>query len=165
MDEQGFRTFYDRTARRLRAYLLGASHDPSLADDLLQEAFLRYLRSGFRSTDEDHCRNYLYRIASNLLRDHFRRCKVRETALREMPSALIGSQAVDVRTDVGRALLELKPRQRQLVWLAHVEGASHHEIGEVLGLRPASVRSLLFRARQRLAKALRARGFGPEAQP
>lgn len=162
MDEHSFRAFYDRVARRLRAYLMGATRDPALADDLLQEAFLRYLRSGFRGEDEDHRRNYLYRIATNLLRDHFRRRKVRESASPPVAPTAAAWNDVVVRADVGRALAELKPRQRQLLWLAHVEGASHHEIGEILGLKPASVRSVLFRARQRLAEILREGGFGSE---
>ena len=165
MDEHRFRAFYDRTARRLRAYLVGATHDPTLADDLLQEAFFRYLRSGFSAEDEDHCKNYLYRIASNLVRDHWRRRKVREAPAEPSRTAIAANDNVDVRTDVGRALQQLKPRQRQLLWLAHVEGASHQEIGEILGLKPASVRSVLFRARQRLAEILRAGGFGPETGP
>ncbi len=73
MDEQSFQLFYDRTARPLRAYLIGACGNPSLADDLLQEAYFRLIRSQFQANDEDHRRNYLFRIATNLLRDHYRR--------------------------------------------------------------------------------------------
>jgi RNA polymerase sigma-70 factor (ECF subfamily) len=58
------------------------------------------------------------------------------------------------------ALRELKPRDRQMLWLAYVEGLSHHEIGQALGLKTQSLRPMLFRARQRLSKVLRAKGFG-----
>ena len=73
MDEAAFHHLYDRTARPLRAYLMRSCGDLALADDLLQEAYLRMLRSGFEGEDDDHRKNYLYRIATNLLRDHFRR--------------------------------------------------------------------------------------------
>jgi RNA polymerase sigma-70 factor (ECF subfamily) len=56
--------------------------------------------------------------------------------------------------DVQRALAKLALRDRQLLWLAHVEGASHREVAAALGLGVASVRVLLFRARRRLAAHL-----------
>ncbi len=73
MDEAAFRRLYQRTVRPLRAYLARCCGDFALADDILQEAYLRFLRSGFEGEDDDHRKNYLYRIATNLMRDHFRR--------------------------------------------------------------------------------------------
>ena len=61
-----------------------------------------------------------------------------------------------------RPLFKLKPRQRQLVWLAHVEGLSHIEVAEVLGVKAASVRLMVFRARKRLAELLREQGYRSE---
>jgi RNA polymerase sigma-70 factor (ECF subfamily) len=49
----------------------------------------------------------------------------------------------------------LKPREREILWLAYAEGASHKEIADVLGLRAPSVRLMLFRARQKMVKLLR----------
>ena len=49
----------------------------------------------------------------------------------------------------------LKPRERELLWLAYAEGASHKEIADMMGLRAGSVRLLLFRARQKMLKLLR----------
>jgi len=48
----------------------------------------------------------------------------------------------------------LKPRERAMLWLAYAEGVSHREIAVVLGLSPASLKPLLFRARRRLAALL-----------
>ena len=70
------------------------------------------------------------------------------------------SEEVQQRADVGAALAKLGLRDRTLLWLAYVEGSNHDEIATVLGLKSASVRSMLFRARQRLAELLRARGLG-----
>jgi RNA polymerase sigma-70 factor (ECF subfamily) len=61
-------------------------------------------------------------------------------------------------------MAELSPRDRQMLWLAYVEGASHREIAKALGLRAASIRSMLFRARQRLAEQLKARGLRPQEE-
>jgi RNA polymerase sigma-70 factor (ECF subfamily) len=49
----------------------------------------------------------------------------------------------------------MRPRDRQLLWLAHAEGYSHREIAEITGLASASVRLLLFRARRKIAHLLR----------
>ncbi|MEP6918987.1 MAG: RNA polymerase sigma factor, partial [Acidobacteriota bacterium] len=73
MDEEAFRGFYDRTARALWAYLSRISGDPHLADDLLQETYFRFLRARVPHEGEAHRRNYLFRIATNLVRDAHRR--------------------------------------------------------------------------------------------
>ena len=46
----------------------------------------------------------------------------------------------------------MKPRERSLLWLAYAQGCSHEEIAEVLGLKKASLKALLFRARKRLLR-------------
>jgi RNA polymerase sigma-70 factor (ECF subfamily) len=48
----------------------------------------------------------------------------------------------------------LKPRERELLWLAYAQGASHREIAEAVGVKTSSVKLLLFRARRRLAGVL-----------
>jgi RNA polymerase sigma-70 factor (ECF subfamily) len=64
---------------------------------------------------------------------------------------------------VWRQLARLTPRDRELLLLAYVEGLTHQEIAEVTGLMRASVRPLLFRARQRFASVLRHAGLAPDA--
>lgn len=164
MDEAAFRHLYHRTARPLRAYLMRAGGDVALADDLVQEAYLRFLRSGFEGEDDDHRKNYLYRIATNLLRDHFRRKRPQTDEVPERDGSPGHDLAIHLKTDVGGAMAELSPRDRQMLWLAYVEGSSHEEIAKALGLRTASVRSMLFRARQRLAKELQTRGLHPRGE-
>lgn len=164
MDEAVFHELYRRTARPLRAYLLRSCGDLALADDLLQETFLRMLRSGFDGDNEDHRRRYLYRIATNLLRDHFRRARPQTDKVPERDESPVHDEAIHLRSDIGGAMAEIGPRDRQMLWLAYAEGASHEEIAEVMQLRPASVRSMLFRARKRLAEVLRSRGIRPAVE-
>jgi RNA polymerase sigma-70 factor (ECF subfamily) len=159
MDEDTFRAFYERTARGVWAYLARVTGDRQLADDLLQETFYRFLRAAATHDNEAHRRNSLYRIATNLARDSRRRSLTRDAAslagddIERVPSGDHAGTTERV-ADITRAMSHLKPRERAMLWLAYAEGASHQEIASVLGLRPASLKAMLFRARQRLAALL-----------
>lgn len=168
MDEQTFRAFYDATGRALWSYLYRASGNATLSDDLMQESYYRFLRVRFSEPDPEYMKNYLFRIATNLLRDHWRHAKVDPPAS-ETREGLQLSQASaraleepSAESDVMRVMQDLKPRERQLLWLAYVEGSSHREIAQLAGLREQSVRGLLFRARAKFAKLLHRRGLRPD---
>jgi RNA polymerase sigma-70 factor (ECF subfamily) len=159
MDEDTFRAFYDRNARGVWAYLARVTGDRHTADDLLQETFYRFLRADSSHDSEAHRRNSLYRIATNLARDARRRSLTRPAASvagHEIEGIAGGDLAgsAERTADFGRAMARLKPRERAILWLAYAEGASHKEIADILGLRTASLKLMLFRARHRLAELL-----------
>ena len=167
MDEDTFRAFYDRTARQVWAYLARITGDRTLADDLLQESYYRFLRAERAFDNESHRRNYLFRIATNLAHDRHRRGRVAVTVPlpeENAPGALSDGRDLaaetERRTDLARAMATLKPREREMLWLAYAQGSSHEEIAEALGLRRSSIKILLFRARRRLASALGANEKG-----
>jgi RNA polymerase sigma-70 factor (ECF subfamily) len=153
MDEDAFRAFYDRTAPSLWAYLSRLSGDRQLADDLLQESYYRLLRARDDFESEAHRRNYLYRIATNLVRDSRRG---RFPSWRNVPLGDVAGEMSDSegRADVQRALARLKPRERALLWLAYAQGSSHSEIAGVLGVKTGSIKLLLFRARKKMIALL-----------
>ena len=157
MDEEAFRAFYDRTSGALWGYLSRISGDRQLADDLLQESYYRLLKTTTAFESENHRRNYLYRIATNLVRDAKRASRPIFDEAIEMTSVAAPESTADPesRTDVRRALGRLKPRERAMLWLAYANGSSHAEIADVLGLKTASIKLLLFRARRKLAVTLR----------
>jgi RNA polymerase sigma-70 factor (ECF subfamily) len=162
MDEDTFRAFYERTARPLWGYLTRMTGSPQLADDLLQESYYRFLRVRINWESETHRRAYLYRIATNLVNDGRRRSKLAEMiGFSERDDQRLASKDADVselaakRTDLGRAMARLRPRDRALLWLAYAQGHQHAEIAQALGLKTASIKLLLFRARKRLAEVLR----------
>jgi RNA polymerase sigma-70 factor, ECF subfamily len=166
MDEDAFRLFYERTARPVWAYLSRMSGDAKLADDLLQEAYYRFLRANVTLESDAHRRNYLFRIATNLVRDLRRRPRVAESPLADGigdiehadPQSADAANGAVRRLDLARSMARLKPRERELLWLAYAQGSSHKEIAETLGLKSASIKLLLFRARRRLAGLLREGG-------
>ena len=164
MDEEAFRGFYDRTARTLRAYLARVTGDASLADDLLQETYYRFLRARGDYEGEAHRRNALFRIATNLVYDSRRRARVTPLMVTEHEIADRRGEAVATEraSELRQAMSHLKPRERALLWLAYAQGSSHKEIAQSMGLRTGSVKLLLFRARRRLAVLLGAARQEPE---
>jgi RNA polymerase sigma-70 factor (ECF subfamily) len=163
MTEEAFRTFYELTARPVRVYLARMTGDDRLADDLLQEAYYRFLRANVTFGTDDHRRNYLFRIATNLVHDHRRKpfIEVPAAAIAEVPDAAAAAQAADRaarRLDLHRAMKHLKPRERSLLWLAYAQGWSHEEIAAAIGVKTASLKQMLHRARHRLAALLKTGG-------
>jgi RNA polymerase sigma-70 factor (ECF subfamily) len=132
--------------------------DSQLADDLLQEVYYRFLRARSGYENEAHRRNALFRIATNLARDSHRRARLRSAVSLSGDEAMPGADGAartEQRTEVRDALSRLRPRERELLWLAYANGSSHREIADSLGLKTGSVKLLLFRARRRLADLLR----------
>jgi RNA polymerase sigma-70 factor (ECF subfamily) len=158
MDEETFRSFYTRTSNMLWAYLSRATGSAQTADDLLQESYYRLLRANVTFESDDHRRHYLFRIAANLVRDGYRRRRpdhqLDEREGAELAAAGDLAQQTQQRTDLQRAMAQLTQRERDLVWLAYGQGSSHQEIAGALGLKTASIKPLLFRARKKLAKLL-----------
>jgi RNA polymerase sigma-70 factor (ECF subfamily) len=161
MTEDAFRAFYELTARPVWLYLARTTGDRRLADDLLQDTYYRFLRSNVAFDSDDHRRHYLFRIATNLVHDHRRRGRFSapavsgERAEELLPDA--GGDAADRMArhiDLSRAMDQLKPRERSLLWLAYAQGWSHEEIAATLGLKASSLKSLLHRARRRLASLM-----------
>lgn len=157
--EENFCLFYHRTARGLRAYLRRMLADPSHADDLLQESYLRLLRAKLPADmSDDHQKNYLFRIATNLLRDQAAQNKTLPiTGETQAPERV--ADAVQQREDLRRAMNEVKPRERELLWLAYVERFNHDEIATIVGAKTQSIRPMLSRARANLSEVLRRMGL------
>ena len=158
MDEEAFRALYDRTARALWAYLSRITGSPDLADDLLQETYYRFLRARVRYESDAHRRNSLFRIATNLVRDGHRRsvrCRFVGIPDDDIRANVDVAGDTERRTDLGRAMAQLKPREREMLWLAYAQGSNHRDIAGTLGVKAESVRLLLFRARRKLARLLR----------
>jgi len=160
VNQDAFRVFYSRTSRSLWGYLLRISRRPDVAEDLLQESYCRFLAATLPEMDAAKSKSYLFKIATNLLHDRWRHTDVQDIV---DPTNQSSQEDPEMKTDVRRAFDRLKPRERQLLWLAHVEGFDHKEIAGLTGLRVASVRVLLFRARRELAAALRQHSREPRS--
>lgn len=176
MDEASFQAFYRRHGRALWSYLCRMVGNQAHADDIVQEAFCKFLVAPVGGLDEAAQRAYLFRIATNLVIDQWRKRTREQQALNQFAPAFTPAPAASpaagpalqgaaqegqgLSIDMARTFAELKPRERALLWLAYVEGSEHDEIASSLGLKPKSIRVLLFRARHRLAGLLKKKGLG-----
>ena len=157
LDEAAFSAFYGSHARALWAYVYRVTGHSADADDIVQEAFLRLLCSG-PDVDDEQRRRYLFRVASNLVVDRWRRKKREEPDdARRADAPPTSSREPD--DDVARTFAELSTRDRALLWLAYVEGETHQEMARSLGVGTRSIKVLLFRAKRRLRDLLHAKGL------
>src|SRR5215468_10942580 len=79
MNAMAFHALYERTARPLFHYLLRVSGGRGAAEDVLQESYCRVLSAKLPAMDDAQTRSYLFKIATNLLRDRWRQKE--ETAM------------------------------------------------------------------------------------
>ena len=158
-DEAGFSAFYARTSRALWAYVYRATGNAADADEIVQDAFCRLVTADVVALDDDERRQYLFRIASNLLTDRWRRA-VREQSWRErLDSVWRQEPAAAADSGLAATFERLKSRDRALLWLAYVEEHDHKAIAAALGVGVGSVKVLLSRARERLRELLKTSGI------
>ena len=165
-EERAFDALFERWATRLLRFLQRMGKDPAVAEELVQETFLRVHRARGRYSPEARFSTWLYTIAGNAARNELRRPfrrHVHESADAEREGAPLELPAKGPPTDavvharrvgdtVEAALAHLPERQRAALWLCAVEGQSYAEIGEALETTEKSVKALVHRARVALAK-------------
>jgi RNA polymerase sigma-70 factor (ECF subfamily) len=137
--------------------------DPDVAEDLTQETFLRAYRSLPRLPVGANHRAWLFRIATNAATDEIRRRKRRPS----VPLAAAIAQRLRAPTEsedqrlgrvsLERALQAVGPQHRVILTLFEFAEFSAPEVGEVLGISPATARKRRQRARHALAEALERR--------
>lgn len=133
-------------------FAIAVCGDPYLAQDLVQDAFLRAQAAGART--EDRIGSYVRRIIVNLSRSRFRRMRTERRVLNGlMPGA--PSEHQDRDDEVWQALLRLSARQRAVIALRYYDDLPDARIADTLGIGEGSVRQHLHRATQRLRILLR----------
>lgn len=157
--QEAFQILYEATAGPVLGYLIAGCGRRDVAEDLLQEAYcrllLRWPSLAAMAGDLQALRRYLFRIATNLLHDRWR-SGAGEPFAEPSEEGITPNFAAAV--DVQAMLRQLRPRERQLLWLAYVEDMDHAEIAAATGLSRLSVRTLLFRARARARQFLSREG-------
>ena len=153
-----FEAFYLRTSRTLHGYLCRITRDPATADEVLQEAYIRIIN--LPAMDEPARKAYLYKTATNILRDRWRKQRREQRWAELEPVSEAVHHNLSLPLDMAGVLEQLSPQERAVLWLAHVEELSHREIAAVLEVKEKSVRVMVFRARERAKALLEKAGWG-----
>jgi RNA polymerase sigma-70 factor (ECF subfamily) len=143
--------FAERYGRLARACLL-LTGSAAEGEDLAQEAMARILERWDRVSIMEDPDGYLYRTALNLHRNALKRLAmaVRRQAFRDLPDPIADADDTERRLDLLRAIRSLPRPQREALVLVGWLGHTAEEAGRLLGIRPASVRGRLHRARASL---------------
>lgn len=153
-DRAAFRTLFDRHSGRLQGFFLRGVRDAVVAQDLVQTTFLHVHRARRDYDPQRPFRPWLYTIASNVRREHWRRKKRKpEAALEPGHEGSVAPEA-STATDrlVRRALGELPDNQREVLLLRWYAGLTFPEIAQSLGINTSAAKVRSHRA----MKALRA---------
>jgi RNA polymerase sigma-70 factor (ECF subfamily) len=165
-EDAAFDTLFDHWSGRLLRYLERMVRDAAVAEELVQEAFLRVYRARERYTADARFSTWLYRIATNLALNELRRPR-RRNPHRSADDAEAPELAAEAPTtdDVVHArrvgetleaeLAALPERQRAALVLTAVDGLSYAEVAEALEVTEKAVKALVHRARATLAERMR----------
>lgn len=139
--------------------------DSEAARDVVQEVFIKYVRI---SQNQDHLKidnlpAWLYRVTRNMCLDHLKSKRVQlEIPLDENIANFAGGESPDrtlekedAMTLVRKKLMELQPRDREVVILKLEHGRSYKEISEIMGITVTNVGFILHTAIKKLAKDLK----------
>jgi RNA polymerase sigma-70 factor (ECF subfamily) len=170
-DASAFEELVRRHQRRVYAVALRIVRAHDVADDVAQEAFVRAWRALDRFEAGRPFAPWICRIAANLAINHVRSPRAREDALPEGhhetpaadPSPLGAVLDEEAARVLDAAVAKLPLEQRAVFVLRTVEDMPYEAIAEALSLSPGTVMSRLFRAREKLARAL-APYLGPAAR-
>ena len=136
------------------------THNPVEADDLVQETYLRAFRFSHRFQPGTHLRAWLFQILRNTFLT-FYRLRERESAVAEdgVPDWDVpmfhdapddAGRALEAHTDLERAMRRLPEEFRTVLLLAEVEGMPLEEVARVMSCPVGTVKSRIFRAKERL---------------
>ena len=165
-DAAAFEEIHRRYRQLVYAVVLRMTGNTADAEDLTQESFLSVLRTIGSFRGEAAFATWLYRLAVNQVKMHFRRRRSRpedQTSDGEIPERRSGaarrfdSSPVADRIAIESAVRRLPPGYRAAFVLHDVEGYEHGEIARVLGCNAGTSKSQLHRARAKLREMLSAR--------
>ncbi len=164
-----FDRLFEEYSSPIYNYVLRMVGDADRAADITQDTFIKAYRKLDTVTEAASTRAWLYRIATNTAIDDMRRRKMvipmgddspiyaNRPDTGPGPEAQVIAATLDER--VQRALLTLRPNHRQCLLLSDLDDMSAQQIGDVMGLSYAAVRTLLCRARGEMRRALAAEGL------
>lgn len=152
-----FRVLVDRHADRLYSHLCRMVGQEQLASELLQQTLIRAYERLDQCREPDRVSGWMFRIASNLCKDHLKRRDQDNVGLddappleaaREEPDA--AAEREELRASLEEALGQLSTGQREAFLMKHLEGYTYEEMAEHLGVGVSAAKMRVHRAREDL---------------
>ncbi len=123
------------------------------AEDITQEVFLKYIRSGKKFKDEEHRKAWLLKVTANTSKTLLTSAWARHYArMEELPEE--GSE-IEEKSEVFYAVQSLPEKYRIVIQLYYYEELSVREISQILSKKESTVKSLLRRGRERVKNMLK----------
>lgn len=154
-DASAFAELFSRYRIPLYGYIRRMVHRGEVADELFQDSFLNVHR--FRQSwqrEQGSFRAWLFRIATNLIRDRGRSQQRRPEVSFEVPQTAIAPGDPLSKVALERALAGLPENLRDAFLLGALHGLDHNELAMALSIAPDNARARLSRARSRLRELL-----------
>ena len=165
-DEAAFDTVYDAFNLRLFTFLLRLSRRHHVAEDLLEETWLRLVKHARRLRPDTRLGPWLFTVARNLQVSYVRSRMIEDSAAAGLmalwpisvprSSPFEATAANELERRIERILASLPPASREVLLLVGVAGLDHVDAADVCGITPEALRQRLHRARAMLADALEA---------
>ena len=162
-DSEAFRTVFDLFQAKLFAFLHYKLGDRAVAEDIVQEVFIKLWENRHQLKENLSLKSYLYTIASNLALNHMRHAKVVVRFQQEQKSEQqIGDSVHDelekreIRENLLRAMEKLPEKSRMVFMLSRFDDLSYKEIAEQLEISIKTVESHMGKALRLLRKSLQA---------
>jgi RNA polymerase sigma-70 factor (ECF subfamily) len=163
-DEAAFDAVYDAFNLRLFTFLLRLTRRHHVAEDLLEETWLRLVKHGHRLRPDTRLGPWLFTVARNLHVSYVRSRMIEDTTTAglmtlwpfsvERSSPFEATAASELERRIERALASLPPASREVLLLVGVAGLDHPDAADVCGITPEALRQRLHRARAMLARVL-----------
>jgi RNA polymerase sigma-70 factor (ECF subfamily) len=163
-DTAAFDAVYDEYCARLYSFLVRLSRRREVAEDLLEETWLRLVEHAGRLTPDTRLGPWLFTVARNLYFSYCRSRAVEDEKMTSLlglwstaavqPSPFEEAAAGELERRVERALTAVPPHYREVLLLSLAEEMMPAEMAVVCGVTPEALRQRLLRARAMLAKQL-----------
>jgi RNA polymerase sigma-70 factor, ECF subfamily len=145
--------------RELRAFLRRRAQDADLADDVLQDVFVKALREGRAFCMLGNPRAWLFQVARNALVDRFRTSHAHDSLTDDLGDSLAADVPATAPVDalaecLPRTLGELSPDDAAILRACDIEGQTQRAFADAHGLSLSAVKSRLLRARRRLRERI-----------
>lgn len=153
---------HDQYYHRVRNFILASVKNESVADDLVQETFIKIRENLDSLRNPEKISSWIFRIAYHLCQDHFRVLK-KSSSQEEIHEGLVTLQESSVQKELEQGEMSrcvqdrlslLPQRQRSVIIFADVMDFDHQEIANILGLTVENVKVRLHRARKKLKAIL-----------